>query len=45
MANVWQKIFEKGNIFGNVDFSLQSDNFLTILTSCHIFSILLNFLI
>jgi len=33
MANVWQKIFENGNIFGNIDFSLQNGNFLAILIS------------
>jgi len=33
MANFWQKIPENGNIFGNIDFSLQNGNFLAILIS------------
>jgi len=48
MANLWQKIFEIGNIFGNIYFSLQNGNFLAILMSqcsaIHIFSILPDFL-
>jgi len=30
MANFWAKIFENGNTFGNMDFSLQNANFLAI---------------
>jgi len=26
----WQKIFENGNIFGNIDISLKNGNFVTI---------------
>jgi len=33
MANFWQKIFEIGNIFGNIYFSLQNGNFWAILIS------------
>jgi len=33
MANFWHKIYENGKIFGNIDFSLENGNFLTILIS------------
>jgi len=44
MANFWQKNFENGKFFGSKDFSLRKGNFLAILISFHIFSILLNIL-
>jgi len=37
MANFWQKSFENGNIFGNMDVSLKNGNFLAVLISFHIF--------
>jgi len=44
LSNFWQKCFENGNIFGNMNVSLQNGNFLGVLISFYIFSILLNFL-
>ena len=44
LSNLWQKSFENGNIFGNMNVSLQNGNFLAVLISFYIFSIFLNFL-
>jgi len=33
MAIFWQKNFDNGHIFGNIDFSLQNGNFVAILIS------------
>jgi len=30
LPNFWQKIFENGNMFGNIDFSFKNGNFLAI---------------
>jgi len=33
MKTFWHMIFKNGNIFGNIDFSLQNANFLAMLIS------------
>jgi len=46
MANFWQRIFENGNIFGNIGFSLKMvifGNIDFIVLAIRIISILLNF--